>query len=127
MSDEPTVLARSLIRATASAVAGTNHQFTKLNGVVSEAARMVGRWTPELEECLWDESRDWSEDSLAFYDECVQIIRAGVYVAGQGNYGGVYVHPDDPEDVEDYAPAHPKFLECRLTDRGRRVAEEPAE
>lgn len=127
MSDEPTGLERSLIRATALATAASGYQFTKLNGVVAEAARMVDRSRTSLEEWLWDESQSWTDEICSFYDECVQIVRAGVYLEGQGNYGGVYVDPDDPEDVEEYGPSHPKFLECRLTERGRRVAEEAAE
>lgn len=116
MSEQPTALEHSLIRAIAEAPNQSAKRFFKLDRVVSAAAKHEGCWSQCLEDCLVDELREWRDSDLDFYEQCARVIRAGTYIEGQGNYGG----PDvDDEFPEDWAPAHPKFLECRLTPRGR--------
>ena len=84
--------------------------FCKCNRVLATVARRTGSRVARLDEWLLDESLEWSDEIGALYDRFVAVVRRGEYVEGQGNFG------DEP----DYGPAHPKFVECRLTERGLR-------
>ena len=99
------------VRADTAARQRPIDSFCKCNRVLERLAKLTGDDTPQLLACLHDETAEWSDAELRWYDRFVEIVRRGVHVEGQGNFG-------DPD--EGVAPAHPKFLECRLTERGVR-------
>ncbi len=88
MNLEPTELDLALIRSIAELSTSGVRTFVKLNEVVSRSAKMLGLWTELMEEWLWDECLDWPAEPERFYERCVRRIGAGVFVEGQGNYGG---------------------------------------
>jgi hypothetical protein len=118
MLDQPTDFEMGLIRGVALATTPGSTRFIKLYRAVSRAARALGCWSDALEEWLADEEVVPNDDVMRFYERCVLVIRHGVYIEGQGNYGGRYVDDEYPELTADYPPAHPKCLDCRLTQRG---------
>jgi len=96
------------IGAEAAARQHTADSFCKCNRVLERVAHLSGLMTPELMAWLRDESMDPGDREISFYERFVSLVRRGVHVEGQGNFG----EPDDSP------PAHPKFVECRLTERG---------
>src|SRR5262245_33738339 len=105
------------VRAFVAAVAARNRscarddgRFCKSYYVVGGAARALGMWSEAMGRCLDDEMLEWPEQVHDFYERFVAVVRAGIYLEGQGNFG----------DDESCA-AHPKFNECRLTDLGRQL------
>lgn len=124
MTENPSELERSLVRAVAE-LAGGGRKYVKLNRVLEHVVRDRGEsWQDS--DWFWDETLEWPDEIESFYNECVKAINAGVYLEGIGNYGGRWVDPDDPSEVEEWGPAHPKVLECGLTDRGRALADAQA-
>lgn len=104
--------ARACIQAIAVENDGrrSSGSFCKCNRVLATVARLTEARLAHLDAWLIDETMEPGDAILEFYDRFVALVRRGDYVEGQGNFG------DDAE----YAPAHPKFLECRLTERGLR-------
>lgn len=84
--------------------------FVKCNWVMLRALEMHGALTDAASNQLRDESLPWDKPLVDAYDSLVNIVREGQLAEGQGNFGG-----------DDYPPAHPKFVECRLTEAGRRL------
>lgn len=130
MADGATELERALVRAVHEREPG-GRRFVKLDRVVAAAARFVDRFTPALSNSLVIEVADWTDDDYAFYEQCVVAIRTERFLEGQGNFGRP--RDDDeyptlnvnyPELDDDWPPAHPRVLECRLTDRGRALLAE---
>ena len=108
------------IEAFVAAVAARNRSrgcdvggFCKSYYVVGGAARILGVWSDALGRSLDDETIEWPEEAEELYEGFVAVVRAGVWLEGQGNFG------DD-----EYCAAHPKFNECRLADRGRQLLAE---
>ena len=105
------------VEAFVAAVAADNRRrarddggFCKSYDVVVGAARTLGVWSEALGRCLDDEVLEWSEEAFDFYERFVAVVRAGVHLEGQGNFG------------DDESPAaHPKYNECRLTALGRQL------
>lgn len=84
--------------------------FCKFNKVLACVAAVDPDVPADWETWLFDEQVEWSEESDEWYDRFVALVVAGEFVEGQGNFGD-----------EDCAPAHPKFLECRVTAKGLTV------
>jgi hypothetical protein len=90
--------------------------FCKCNRVLVHVAQLLGLHDPVIDAWLFDETLAPTECECAriyaFYDPFVAAVKSGDVCEGQGNFGST-----DEEEGE-YAPAHPKFLEVRLTPRG---------
>lgn len=92
-----------------------NGGFVRSAVVIRKALEADGKLTPKAKRWLEDRA-DAAEDAERFYDVLVRLICSPGYeplLEGQGNFGGIcYGHPDHP-------PAHPRYTECRITERGR--------
>ena len=112
MTDELDHLQCALLDALAAETAArpSSLRFVKAVFVVQRAMTTLGLASPEVERALWDERQRWDglDRLLETYDLFAALVRTGVWVEGQGTWGG-----------DDYVQAHPMFLECRLTERGR--------
>lgn len=110
----------ALVQATAAEArrSGRASGFCKFNRVlqgVAAAREAAGEPMPAgLAAMLADEQVEWTEAVCDWYLRFVAMVVDGRFVEGQGNYGDV---------ADDCAPAHPKFLECRLTADGREFVE----
>ena len=82
--------------------------FCKFAKVLGRVAEVDPAAPAGWETWLFDERVEWSDESVEWCDQFVALVVAGEFVEGQGNFGG-----------DDYPPAHPKFLECRATAKGR--------
>ncbi len=51
------------------------------------------------------------EEPIRLYNQLIIAIKDGTYITGQGNIGD-----------EEFSPAHPKYVECRLTKAGLQIA-----
>lgn len=99
-----------LLQAIAAEHAARNGLFCKCNRVLQRVLRQLDLADGSRELALLDETLHWDAALLGIYDELVALVRAGLLAEGQGNFG------DD-----ECAPAHPKFVECRLTEAGRQL------
>ncbi len=117
-NDDAELLA--LVHATAAEARRTGRAsgFCKFNRVlqgVAAAREAAGEVVPAgLAAMLVDEQVEWTEAVYDWYLRFVAMVVDGRFVEGQGNYGDV---------ADDCPPAHPKFLECRLTEAGRELVE----
>lgn len=108
MSIDELTMARAV--AVEAAQTGRASGFCKLFKVLLRLADADPAAPSDLRECLLDETVEWSEAAYEWYLRFVAVVVRGGLVEGQGNYG---------DEADDYPPAHPKFLECRLTEAGR--------
>jgi hypothetical protein len=91
--------------------------------VVQRALRADGTLTPQSKRWLADKVDERDRRAARFYDTLVRLV-CGVdgqcLLEGQGNFGAVcYGYPDCP-------PAHPRYTECRITQRGLDFVEDTA-
>jgi hypothetical protein len=96
--------------AAEAALSGRASGFCKLFKVLLRLAEADPAAPSDLRDCLRDETAEWSEATYDWYLRFVAVVVRGDWVEGQGNYG---------DEADDCPPAHPKFLECRLTAPGR--------
>lgn len=117
MSEDPPQLLLVYVRAIAQENAGKRPMgsFCKCNRVLINVARLLGPQDPIVDAWLADETLEMTEHQYAqicsFYDPFVAAVQGGYVCEGQGNFGGT-------DEGGEYPPAHPKFLEVRLTPRG---------
>lgn len=122
MDQQPTALEWAIVRAIAAENTGkrARSSFCKCNRVLLLIAQAQEPPDPLVAEWLMDETLALDEDLWArleaFYDPFVAAVQAGRVCEGQGNFGGA-------DEYGDWAPAHPKFLEVRLTGYGMRLAQ----
>lgn len=122
MDQQPTALEWAIVRAIAAENAGKRalSSFCKCNRVLLHIAQLQMPQDPLVTEWLMDETLALDEGRWArleaFYDPFVAAVQAGRVCEGQGNFGGA-------DEDGDWAPAHPKFLEVRLSDYGMRLVQ----
>lgn len=97
-----------------AAQAEGNGSFVRAAVVVRKALEADSKLTPKAKRWLQDRA-DADDEAEQFYDVLVRLVCGPGFeplLEGQGNFGGIcYGHPDHP-------PAHPRYTECRITQRG---------
>jgi hypothetical protein len=95
--------------------------FVRSARVIRRAMEAAGQLTPEANRWLEDEADETDAEAARFYDVLVRLVCGPGFeplLEGQGNFGFLcYGHPDHP-------PAHPRYTECRITERARQYLED---
>jgi hypothetical protein len=95
--------------------------FVRSARVIRRAMEATGQLTPKANRWLEDEPGKTDAEAAQFYDVLVRLVcgtGSEPMLEGQGNFGFLcYGHPDHP-------PAHPRYTECRITERARQYLED---
>ena len=122
MTRDMAPLERVYVLAIAQENAGKRplESFCKCNRVLQRVTQLLQIHEPLLDAWLLDETLQVTEAQWplvdALYGPFVAAVHSGVVCEGQGNFGG-------RDEYGEWAPAHPKFLEVRLTAEGLRLAQ----